>query len=163
MRGLAYFFDLKRNTKEDWHPLMIILNNALFKYYHSGGSRRKHMKFTYHTSSCCKQEPQDDSSFRSVYYVIFHIDDYVRFKSQLKSPASLKTWSTQLESGEDNLPREFACLQNVLAHIINKDIIRVGGCSTARERWRRNGVLTKETMRRHPKIVLVDCRRSLLV
>lgn len=99
--GRAYFFDLKRNPNKDWTTQKIVLNDALYKYNHSGGSPTMHTKFKHHTSFCCNQEPHESSS-KSGYNVMFLMDDYVRSESLLKDHESLNTWSTQLESGEHN-------------------------------------------------------------
>lgn len=55
------------------------------------------------------------------------MDDYVGFKSLLRDNASTTTWSQELEDEVHNFKREYALLHNVMADMINKDIVETGG------------------------------------
>ena len=69
------------------------------------------------------------------------MDDYVRTYSLLSDHASLAMWATELDKGEQNFLRERARLQIMMIAIINKDMVRLAGCSTALQRQRMNKMI----------------------
>lgn len=124
--GWAYFSDLKRRHNMGWGALRSVLDCALNKYDHSGGSATKHTKFKYRTSFCYRQEP-NELSVMPGYYIMSQRDDYVCSESLMRDKESLNKQGTELERGEHNWRRDVAHFQNMLAIIINNDVIMVDG------------------------------------
>jgi hypothetical protein len=127
------FLDLGSAIKKNYMHVKIVLDDALTKYVHQGGSFKskrptKHGMYTFlHTTlfPCIKQP---EGSYKETYYALYHMLAMVRDRKNLMLPESLQPWAQKLAMiDDDNLRGQFYRTQEKFATIIFQDVIRKGG------------------------------------
>jgi hypothetical protein len=101
------FLDMGSAIKKNYTHVKIVLNDALTKYVHQGGSFKtkrttKHDMYTFlHTTSfLCIKQPE--GSHKQAYYALYHMMAYIRDKKNLMLPESLQPWAQKLAMIDDD-------------------------------------------------------------
>jgi hypothetical protein len=127
MRSL--FLDSGSAINKNYTHVKIVLDDALTKYVHQGGSFKskwptKHGMYTFlHTTLFpCIKEPE--GSYKEAYYALYHMLALVRDKKNLTLPESLQPWAQNLAMiNDENLRGQFYRIQEQFATIIFQDVI----------------------------------------
>jgi hypothetical protein len=111
------FLDSGSAIKKNYTHVKIVLDDALTKYVHEGGSFKskrptKHGMYTFlHTMSfpCIKQP---EGSHKEAYYALYHMLAMVRDRKNLTLLESLQPWAQKLAMIDDaNLRGQFYRIQ----------------------------------------------------
>lgn len=135
-----------RSEKKDYTSVKQLLDEALFEYNYKGGHtmekyRKKNKlglpRFGHNTDFCCMQQPKD--SVTCGYYVIHHMERYVRARKTFTDHADITKWGKSLQQLSGDCKDEFRRIQEKFASIINQDVVDAtgifnGGASTPEER-----------------------------
>jgi hypothetical protein len=100
-------FGLGSAIKKNYTHVKIVLDDALTKYVHQGGSFKskrptKHGMYTFlHTTSfpCIKQP---EGSHKDAYYALYHMLALVWDQKNLTLPESLQPWAQKLAMIDDD-------------------------------------------------------------
>jgi hypothetical protein len=101
------FLDSASAIKKNYMHVKIVLDDALTKYVHQGGSFKskwpnKHgmYTFTHTTSFPCIKQPE--GSHKEAYYALYHMLATVRDKKNLTLPDFLQPWAQKLAMIDDD-------------------------------------------------------------
>ena len=84
------------------------------------------IRFAHKSDSCCLQ--QSENSDADAYYVIHHMEEYIREGEQPKRQSNVMAWGKKMEETlQGDCQDEFRRLQGKFATIINKDIVDHAG------------------------------------
>ena len=82
----------------------------------------KMIRFAHKSDFCCLQQPENSDA--DAYYVIHHMESYIREGEQLKTQSDIMAWGKKMEEtllGDRKV--QFRCHQVKFATIINKDVV----------------------------------------
>jgi hypothetical protein len=122
--------DFSRSLRENYTEVHAVMDEALFQF-HTHGGHIAHMKerkgsglpsFKCNETFPCLQQAL--FTVMDTYFVIHHINEYIRSIDTLDLAKDVVKWGKQLEKKKDGDHRdELSHIQVKLANIINKDAI----------------------------------------
>ena len=131
----TYFLDSTRKVKKDYRGIKKVLDEALVGYTSREGVIRegyrkfgkfKAVHFAHKTDCCCMQQPENSDT--DGYYVVHHMEDYIRQGQHLKKNSDITAWGKKMEEISPGDSRdEFRRVQVKFATILNKDVIHHAG------------------------------------
>jgi len=133
--SVATYFDSGSERKKDYSAVRGVLDDALEGYAAAKGPFKKNQEFFRDNGKhrfkhvfqfpCVKQPA---GSLRDAFYVLHHLNGWVRDCQMLTLPSAVREWAERLAQINDaDLREDFHASQVKLSHIINTDVIPRGG------------------------------------
>jgi hypothetical protein len=101
------FLDSGSAIKKNYTHVKIVLDDALTKYVHQGGSFKSKQPTKYDMSTFAHTTSfpyikQPEGSHKEAYYALYHMLAMVRDKKNLTLPDSLQPWAQKLAMIDDD-------------------------------------------------------------
>ena len=129
----ATYFDSGSASKKNYTNIKLALDNALNCYYLKGNSLIREKRegtrrvFSHQLEFPCMKQPAN--SMTEAFYAIHHMQEFVRDQLRLTLPCklSLLEWDFTRYASDADVRREFYRIQQKLAQLICKDVLRSEG------------------------------------
>ena len=100
----TYFLDSTRKVKKNYRGIKKVLDEVLIDYTSREGVIRegyrkfgkfKAIRFAHKTDFCCMQQPENSDT--DGYYVVHHMEDYIRKGERFQKNSDIIAWGKKME------------------------------------------------------------------